>query len=121
MGDDDRRAASHQLSDGLFDLLFGLWIDASSGLVKHDQIGVAQPDPGKCQQLCLAGRQAGAAGAQRPVDAAVDQGLQTGLTQRRHHLVVGGRRIEHGDVVADRAREQFHLLRNQCHPVAQMA
>ena len=65
MGDDQRRAALGQLGDGSLEQIFGVRVDTCGGLVEHDDVGIAQPHPGERQQLRLAGRQAGAAGAER--------------------------------------------------------
>ncbi len=62
-----------QLGDGGLEALLGDRVDARRRLVEHDEVGLAQPHPGERQQLGLAGRQPGAAGAEGAVDAAVDE------------------------------------------------
>ena len=71
-----------QLGDGGLEALLGDRVDARRGLVEHDEVGLAQPHPGERQQLGLAGRQAGAAGAEGAVDAAVDERAEAGAAQR---------------------------------------
>ena len=73
VGDDQRRAARHQLGDGRLDAAPRSRVDARGRLVEHDEVGLAQPHPGQRQQLRLAGRQPGAARAEGAVDAAVDE------------------------------------------------
>ena len=67
-----------QLGDGRLQALLGDRVDARRRLVEHDEVGLAQPHPGQGQQLRLARRQAGAAGAERAVDAAGGERAETG-------------------------------------------
>ena len=102
-------------------LILGVRVDARGRLVEHDDVGVAQPDSGERQQLRLAGREPGAACAELSMDAAVGQGAEPGVAQRRSDGVVGRRLVEQGDVVADRAAEQLDFLRDQRDSPAQLA
>ncbi len=94
VGDDERRAALHQLGDRPADVLLRFRIDARRRLVEHDEVRVAQPHAGEGKQLCLARREAGPAGSQRTVDAGVDEPVESDVSQRRLDVGIARRRIE---------------------------
>ena len=120
VGDDQGRAAGGQLADRGVEPGLGFGIDSGRRLVEHDDVGGTQPHPGKRQQLRFAGRQSLAAGPERPMDVTRRDSGQSGATQGIDDGLVGRRVIEQGDVVANRPREQFDLLRNQGHPSAKL-
>ena len=64
VGDDQRRPAGQQLGDGRLQPGLRVGVDACRGLVQHDEVGPAQPDPRQGQQLGLACRQPGAGGSE---------------------------------------------------------
>ena len=111
--DHQRRAAAHERRDRCLQRGLGGRVDPGGRLVEHEQIRVAQPHAGEREQLCLAGRQPCAAGAELAVDAAVGERVEADRAERDRDRLVGGLGIEQGDVVAHRAGEQLHLLRDQ--------
>ena len=121
VGDDQRRPPVQQLGDGRLQAGLGDRVDARRRLVEHDEVGLAQPDPGQRQQLCLAGRQPGAAGAELAVDATGDERVEADAgAARRATSMSRRRRVEQRDVVADRAFEQLDLLGHERDAAAQL-
>ena len=110
VGDDERGAPDHQLGDRGRDLLLGRGVDARRRLVEHDEVGLAEPHPGEREQLGLSGGQSGTAGAERAVDAALDEHVEPDRPQRVLDAGVRRLRVVQRDVVADRALEQLDLL-----------
>ena len=113
VSDDEGRAALHQFGDGPTNALLRFRVVARRRLVENDEVGVAQPDSGEGKQLCLACREAGSASSQRTVDAGVDEPVESDVTQRGFDAGIRRRRIEQGDVVADRSLEELDFLGHQ--------
>jgi hypothetical protein len=120
--DDHGGAAAQQPLQRLLQPSLGDRVEAARGLVEQDDAGILEEHAGQRQQLRLAGRQVGAAGAHRGVEAvgeSVEPGPESHLVQHLDQALVGDGGIEEGQVVAHGGLEQLHLLRHHPHAAAQ--
>ena len=83
--DHERGPAADQLDDGRLQSSLGLGVDASGGLVEHDDVRIAQPDPRQGEELGLARREPGPRRAEFAVDAARRERTQADPFERVDH------------------------------------
>ena len=86
VGDEDAGAAADQPVGGADDAGLGDGVHPGGGLVEHDDADVAHQQAGERDQLLLAGREAGAAGAEQRVEPLGQAGDPVGEAE----LVDGG-------------------------------
>ena len=114
-----RHAGERALDGGL-----GLVVDRGGGLVEHEDGGVAQDGAGDGEALALAAGELLAALADDRVVAVgqgADEGVGLGEGGGPHHVGVGGVGPAVGEVLADRALEQEHVLAHEADRAAQRA
>ena len=116
MGDQDRRAAVHQLLHLAPHVVVGLDVQAGHRLIEDEDAGVAQDHPGDRQPLPLPTRQGGAPLADDRVVAvgeADDVVVDLRLTGSGLDLGVGSVETAVGDVRPDRRGEQEGFLQDE--------
>jgi hypothetical protein len=121
VGDDQRRAALHQVAERLLDELFALGVEAAGRLVQDQDAGRLEHDPGDRQPLPLPARQPHPPLADQglvAVGQALDELVGVRPPSRLLDLLGAGVRPAVGDVLEDGAGEERGLLRHEadCSP-----
>ena len=113
MGNNQQRFPPGERHQGTLDLVLILWIGKGGGLVQNDNGGVLQNRAGDGDPLPLPTGEALAPFTDHRVEP-VGQGhhkvIAPGLAGRLQHLLPGGVRAAHGDVVVDGVLEEVDPL-----------
>ena len=113
VGDDQQGLALHQFRDGLLDVALVVRVHAGGCLVQNDDGCVLQDAAGNGDPLPLAAGEALAPFTDHRVEP-IRQGhhkvIAPGLAGRLQHLLPGGVRTAHGDVVVDGVLEEIDPL-----------
>ena len=122
MGDDQRGAALRQLGQRALDGHFGGGIERRGGFVEDEDRRVLEEDAGDGDALLLSARELDAALAYHriePVGQARNHLVETGAPRRFHHRLVTGPELTIGDILANGAAEQEHILLHDADLAAQ--
>ena len=113
MGDDNRGAVFHQRVQRLLHQTFRFGVERAGGLVQNQNFGVFQNGPGDGDALALSARQFHAALAHQGFHALgkrLNEIQGVGQARRLTDIVERSSLLAVGDVLADGAAEQNHLL-----------